>query len=81
MLIYSMWSGYLPDVRSFWDRHNVPIMEIHVSGHAYIKDLQEFVKMLNPKYIIPNHTFHPEMYSEYFGNNIKIVDDHETIEI
>jgi len=80
-LIYSMWSGYLPDVKPFWNQNNVPIMEIHASGHAYVEDLQKFVKALNPQYIIPNHTFYPERYGEYFGNNIKIVDDREAIEI
>jgi len=80
-LIYSMWEGYLPDVESFWDEHNVPIVKVHTSGHAYIDELQEFVKAMNPKYVIPIHTFYPEKYLELFGNRTKIIGDKERIEI
>jgi len=80
-LIYSMWDGYLSDVEPFWDEHNVPIAKVHTSGHAYMDELQEFAKALNPKYIIPNHTFYPEKYLELFGNRTKIVGDRERIEI
>jgi len=80
-LIYSMWDGYLPKVQPFWDKHNVPIIKIHSSGHAYIEELQKFVKAINPKYIIPNHTFYPDKYLEYFGSKTKMVNDKETIEI
>ena len=80
-LVYSLWTGYLPDVKPFWDRNNVPIVEVHCSGHAYVDDLQEFVGAISPKYIVPIHTFFPEKYSEYLGKNIKIVKDRETIEI
>lgn len=80
-LVYSMWDGYLSDVEPFWNEHNVPIEKVHTSGHAYIDELQEFVKALNPKYIIPNHTFYPEKYLELFGSRTKIVGDKERIEI
>lgn len=76
-LIYSMWDGYLKEAKSFWDKNNVPIIEIHASGHAYIKDLQKFVKALNPQYIVPNHTFYPEKFKQYFGSNVRIVKDGE----
>jgi ribonuclease J len=81
VLIYSMWSGYLPDVKSFWEKNKVPISQVHCSGHAYIEDLQEFVKAINPEYIIPIHTFFPEEYSKYFENNIMLIRDKETTEI
>lgn len=80
-LIYSMWDGYLAEVRPFWDKHNVPIVRIHSSGHAYIEELQKFEKAINPKYIIPNHTFYPEKYFEHFRSKIKMVNDKETVEI
>ena len=80
-LIYSMWDGYLPDVKQFWEKHNVPIIKIHSSGHAYIEELKEFVKAINPKYIIPNHTFYPEKYFELFGSKTKIINDKETVDI
>lgn len=80
-LIYSLWDGYLPDVKPFWDKHSVPIMKIHSGGHAYIEELQKFVKAINPKYIIPNHTFYPEKYFELFGSKTKIINDKETVDI
>jgi ribonuclease J len=80
-LIYSMWDGYLPELKSFWDKHNVPIVKIHSSGHAYIEELKNFVKALNPRYIIPNHTFYPEKYLELFRNKTKTVNDKETVEL
>lgn len=80
-LIYSLWSGYLPDVKPFWDENNVPVIEVHCSGHAYIEDLRDFVKALKPEYIIPIHTFYPEDYSKYLQGNVKIVKDRGTVTI
>ncbi|HHT9138515.1 MAG TPA: MBL fold metallo-hydrolase RNA specificity domain-containing protein, partial [Candidatus Wunengus sp. YC60] len=54
---------------------------VHSSGHAYIDELQEFARAMNPGQIIPFHTFYPERYFGYFGNNIKIVRDKETVEL
>ncbi len=48
-----------------------------VFSHANIEELQMLVKAMKPKYIIPNHTFYPEKYFEYFGSNIKMVMDNE----
>jgi len=80
-LVYSMWDGYLPRVEPFWKKYNVPIVKVHTSGHAYIADLQKFVKALNPKHVIPVHTFHPEKYLELFGSKAMIVRDKHTVEI
>lgn len=81
VLIYSMWEGYLSELRPFWDKHNIPIIEVHSSGHAYVEELQQFVKAIKPKHIIPNHTFYPEKYNEYFDGNIKFIKDKETVEL
>lgn len=81
VLIYSMWEGYLSELRLFWDKHNIPIIEVHSSGHAYVEELQQFVKAIKPKHIIPNHTFYPEKYNEYFDGNIKFIKDKETVEL
>lgn len=37
-LIYSMWDGYLPEVKPFWDKHDIPVVKVHSSGHAYIEE-------------------------------------------
>jgi len=80
-LIYSMWKGYFSGVKSFWEKNNVPVLYIHCSGHAYIDDLQKFVKAIGAKTIIPIHTFFPEKYTELFGQNVRIIPDGKTVEI
>lgn len=65
-LIYSMWEGYLQDIKPFWERYRIPILKVHGSGHAYIEDLKKFVSSIKPRQIIPNHTFHPDRYKEIF---------------
>lgn len=38
----------------------------HASGHIYTSDLRELVTALNPKTVIPIHTFEPAMFCDYF---------------
>jgi ribonuclease J len=80
-LVYSMWDGYLPNVEPFWNKYNVPMVKVHTSGHAYVAELQQFVKAVNPEHVIPVHTFYPEKYLELFGSRTKMVADRQTIEI
>ncbi len=79
MLVYSQWSGYLE--KDFWDEHNVDIVEIHTSGHAFVEELQAFVGALNPTKVIPIHTLHPEKFGEYFGNRTQVLCNGESIGI
>jgi len=81
ILIYSMWEGYLPDVKPFWVENNVPILHVHCSGHAYIDDLKRFVNAVKPEYVIPIHTFFPDQYHELLDCNVKLVNDKEAVEI
>ena len=37
----------------------VPLRRIGCSGHAYQDDLHEFVRMINPRVLVPIHTFSP----------------------
>ena len=78
-LIFSMWEGYLRDVKSFWDNHKVKIVKVHSSGHAYIEELKAFVRAVKPKYIIPNHTFFPEKYRDILGGDLMLVRDKQSI--
>lgn len=81
ILIYSMWKGYLQGVKEFWEKHHVPIIEVHSSGHAYIGELKDFVMAIKPKNIIPIHTFYPEKYSDHFSYNIMITEDKVPVEL
>jgi ribonuclease J len=78
-LIYSMWDGYLKEDK-FWKPNGVPIIKIHCSGHAYKEDLVKLVDAINPKAVIPNHTFFPEKYSELFGTKALVLNDGEQLE-
>jgi len=80
-LIYSMWEGYWPDVKGFWDENNVPALHVHCSGHAYIDDLKTFAGALKPRHIIPIHTFFPEEYTKHLGASVILVKDGDTIDI
>jgi ribonuclease J len=76
-----MWNGYLPAVEVFWKKQNVPILNIHTSGHASIVELQRLVATLKPKTIIPNHTLYPDRFEDLFGVCVRCLNDGESINI
>lgn len=64
IILYSMWDGYrthpestIPEFLALTGKWEY----LHTSGHAYIEDIKEMVKIINPSYIIPIHTDIPEM--------------------
>jgi len=80
-LVYSLWAGYLEDdySRQFVEKlqsHGVPKIHCHTSGHAPIKDLKKMAEAVNPKMLVPVHSFEPDKYQEYF-NNVVQKDDGE----
>jgi ribonuclease J len=76
LAVYSMWHGYLErsDLREFLDANDIPLTEVHTSGHAYIPELRKLVDALKPRWIIPIHTFYPEKFSDLFANVIQVQD-------
>ena len=79
-IIYSMWKGYL-EKPSYLDEYKDIIIPIHTSGHAYIKDLQDFVEMIKPKSIIPIHTENKEKYAELFDAKIIELNNGEILKL
>jgi ribonuclease J len=77
--VYSLWHGYLKrtDLVQFLDSHNIELLEIHTSGHAYVEDLKKLAHVLDPRFVVPIHTFHPEQYSRIYENIVQL-DDGET---
>ena len=70
---YSMWGGYLgqPENNAFleWlDERGIPMAKIHTSGHAPLADLKRFAKAINPKKLIPIHSFETESFGDHFDN-------------
>lgn len=82
MSVFSMWHGYLErsNLQEFLGSNDIPIKEIHTSGHAYIPELQMLVSALKPHWIIPIHTFYPEKFNDMFPNIIQ-VEDGQTISL
>lgn len=86
LLVYSLWGGYLkrPDSKKFTDwleSKGFTIQQIHTSGHADIPTMQRLTAGVNPKTIIPIHTFHSEQYRKYFGDGVKTVKDREKFKL
>ncbi|MFA6393419.1 MAG: MBL fold metallo-hydrolase [Patescibacteria group bacterium] len=83
-LIYSMWDGYMEKSNtkkfiSYLTKRKFALHKIHTSGHADIKSLEEMADALNPKAIIPIHTFEAGKYREIFKFPIVEADDGEEI--
>ena len=75
-IAYSMWDGYLSeDFRAFCKDKGLNIEYIHTSGHATKEDLKLFADALNPKTLIPIHTFEAEKYLILFKNVVVLKDD------
>jgi len=80
-VIYSMWEGYLTDdFQVFCRKNSLDLKIIHVSGHASARDLAAFARALNPKVVIPIHTFHAERYKESV-NNVRMLKDGEVFDV
>lgn len=85
IMLYSMWDGYrthpestIPEFLALAGKWEY----LHTSGHAYVEDIKEMVKIINPSYIIPIHTDIPEIMLNLFPDkNIIIPTDGEEIEM
>ncbi len=71
--LYSTWHGYSQRsdwkaVRAALDRVKGKLVYLHTSGHALSTDLIAFAQAVNPRVIIPVHTFHPEAFQSHFDN-------------
>jgi len=85
--IYSLWEGYLHEGktaafveylagRGFTEHH------LHTSGHADIETLHLMVDEIQPKNLVPIHTFDSSMYQKIFSNvNVRQVNDGEEMEM
>ena len=72
-LVWSQWEGYLSDpaFKPFLDwqqRLGIPMDLLHTSGHASILDLQRLAEAINPKRLVPIHSFESGRYAEFFSN-------------
>lgn len=85
--IYSMWSGYLEQYKTkafveYMNSKGFSFHQVHTSGHADIKTLEKMVKAINPKNLVPIHTFDGDEYQNLFTDvNVERLKDKEKIEI
>jgi len=74
--IYSMWHGYLEqtDLVQVLASHSIELIEIHTSGHAYVEDLKRLAYTINPRFLVPIHTFYPDQYGSIHKNIVQLDD-------
>jgi len=85
VFIYSLWRGYMENpnyqkMKDFIDQKNIKLQYLHTSGHGYISTLKKAINRLNPKGVIPIHTFHPDNY-EQLGGIIHQLSDGEILDL
>ena len=84
LLIYSMWNGYVSDKNKEANDPKLKALyesfpeerrkDLHTSGHAVKKDLEEMIAIVNPQQaIIPIHTEFKESYKKLEGVGDKVV--------
>jgi ribonuclease J len=83
--LYSYWKGYLekPDwveLRKSLSQVGGDFIPAHASGHIYVEDIVELVRGINPKRIVPIHTFEPTGFQQHFAN-VQLLDDGEPYRI
>ena len=83
-LIHSAWQGYLNNENilvKISKKYNLPVKQIHTSGHADIETLQKLVQKINPKQVIPIHTESANKYKVFLNAKIKILKDGQNLSI
>ena len=83
--IYSQWEGYWEKdsynkLKEWLEQHAIQKISIHTSGHASPRDLKKIVAAINPRKVVPIHTFFPERYGELF-QNVEVHNDGEWWEV
>lgn len=84
--VYSMWKGYLERsgrlklLRKWTEDNGIPFEFRHTTGHAQIGDLKRLAKALSPQVLIPIHSYHRELFSEFF-ENVRCLEDEEKFEV
>jgi len=85
-LIYSIWTGYkkskyTADFLNTCTKLGMNIVDLHVSGHAYKRQLESAVKRIAPKTLIPVHTENEAAFMELKGVTVKPLENNEEFQI
>ena len=69
--IWSQWDGYLKQERGLTllaelETWGIPLDHANTSGHASIPDLKRLAEAIQPKVLVPIHTYEPEQFPAHF---------------
>jgi ribonuclease J len=83
--LWSLWPGYLDQpfgrrAARLLEKHGVPLIHLHASGHAAVEDLQALAGAVGSARVVPIHTSAPHRFQELFSN-VEKHDDGEWWEI
>jgi len=81
-VIWSQWEGYLKDssFRADCKKRGIPFEVIHTSGHASPGDLKRLAAAVNPRVLVPVHTFEAAQFPVLF-DSVALVPDGRWIEV
>jgi len=68
----------------YFHKIGIPSYRVHASGHAMPHHLINFIKSVNPKYLIPVHTEHPHFFKTFFKKSeieVLVPDKNDKIEM
>lgn len=84
--VYSMWRGYLERseplkrLQQWTIEKRIRKEFLHTSGHAKLSDQKRLAEALSPQVLIPIHSYHGELFSEFF-ENVRCLDDGARFEV
>ena len=70
--VWSLWDGYLRQrsglaLASLLAQHEIPMPQVHTSGHASVKDLRRLVGAIRPSRVVPIHSEAGDRYRDLFA--------------
>jgi ribonuclease J len=71
VVVWSLWHGYLDQpsgqrLRALLQEADIPLVQHHTSGHAFVDDLKRLVDAFNPARVVPIHSEATERFAEVF---------------
>lgn len=85
LCLFSRWEGYLEQAE--WQHAEKALqacsgelVTMHTSGHAFAEDLQRLAAEIDPRLVIPMHTFEPHTFELHFSN-VRVLQDGEPYDL
>ena len=70
-VVWSLWDGYLAEpsgqrMLRLLDEAEVPVIQHHTSGHAYVEDLKRLAAAFDPARLVPIHSEATDQFGSHF---------------